>query len=152
MYHDLALTYDQDLRRCDLTLGDDYDLAIDDTSITPILMSLGLDRRAAPDDPLPAGISEFLTPSTFVERRGAPGDALDRGGELTGSKDWLLDRAKENETTRMMAEYWSREALSWASEIAGREAVVEVWWAAPGVLARRAQVDGETVTLSRKVT
>ena len=151
MFHDLALSYDPDLRRCDLTLDDDFDLAIDETSVTPILMSLGLDRRASPDDPLPIGISDFLTPASFIERRGAVGDALDRNGDLTGSKDWLLDRAKETETTRMMVEYWTREALAWSLDITGSAPEVEVWWAAPGVLARRVMVDGEAVSLSRRI-
>ncbi len=50
MFFDVALTYDPQTRRGDWQLGDDGDLVIDNTSITPVLLSFGLDRRAAPDD------------------------------------------------------------------------------------------------------
>jgi hypothetical protein len=77
MFFDLAIVYDPNKRLCDLALGDDGDLLIDETPITPMLLSIGLDRRAAPDDPLPDGRSQFLAPVSFSERRGCPGDALD---------------------------------------------------------------------------
>lgn len=51
----------------------------------------------------------------------------------------------------MMVEYWTREALAWSLDITGSAPEVEVWWAAPGVLARRVMVDGEAVSLSRRI-
>jgi hypothetical protein len=50
MFLDLGLTYDPTTRRCDLTLGDDGDLVLDTTPVPAMLMSVGLDRRADPDD------------------------------------------------------------------------------------------------------
>ena len=97
MFFDLALIYEPEARRCDLAIGTDGDLVIDDTSITPVLMSVGLDRRAAEDDPLPAGRTVFLAPSSFSERRGWPGDGLDPRGERIGSRLWLLDRGALHE-------------------------------------------------------
>ncbi len=148
---DLALTYDNTKRRCDLTLADNGDLAIDETPITPIILSVGLDRRAGEDDPLPEARSQFLTPSSFSERRGAIGDGIDPFGDLTGSKMWLLDRAKETETTRLMAEYWLREALAWAETDTGTPAEIEVQWLAPSVLGYRVLIADSAVSLSKRV-
>lgn len=151
MFYDLALTYDRDLRRCDLTLGDDGDLAIDETPIPAILMSVGLDRRAGPDDELPEGRSRFLTPSGFVERRGCVGDALDPAGELTGSRLWLLDRAKHTDTTRLLVQHWLSEALIWAAAETGQPARIEVSWLRSGVLGYRVEVEDASLSLTRRV-
>lgn len=149
MFYDLALEYDSKLRRCDLVLGDDGDLVIDETPIPAILMSVGLDRRAAPDDPLPDGRSQFLTPSSFSERRGSIADGLNPFGELTGSKLWLLNRAKETETTRLLCEFWLAEALGWAEAETGEPAEIEVKWLRPGTLGYRVIVSDSSVSLSR---
>jgi phage gp46-like protein len=149
MFYDLALEYDSKTRRCDLVLGDDGDLVIDETPIPAILMSVGLDRRAAPDDPLPDGRSQFLTPSSFTERRGAVADGLGLQGDRTGSKLWLLNRAKETETTRLMCAFWLAEALAWAETETGEPAQIEVEWLRPGTLGYRVMVADSSVSLSR---
>ena len=151
MFYDLALQYDSKLRRCDLVLGDDGDLVIDETPIPAILLSIGLDRRAAPDDPLPDGRSQFLTPSSFSERRGAIADGLNPLGGNTGSKLWLLNRAKHTETTRAMCEYWLAEALAWAEPETGEPAEIEVKWLRQGVLGYRAMIADSSVSLSKTV-
>lgn len=151
MFFDLALTYDPDKRRCDLTLGADCDLAIDETPIPAILLSVGLDRRAAPDDPLPETRSQFLAPVSFSERRGCAGDGLDPAGEITGSKMWLLDRAKQTETTRQLAAYWLQESLAWAARETGEPATIEVAWVRNEVLGYRVQVQDASVSLTRRV-
>ena len=154
MFFDLAIVYDPNKRLCDLALGDDGDLLIDETPITPMLLSIGLDRRAAPDDPLPDGRSQFLAPVSFSERRGCPGDALDPAGEMTGSRLWLLNRAKATETTRQLTEFWLEEALAWAEPDTGQPAEIEVEWLQTGptsILGYRAQVNDASVSLSRRV-
>lgn len=151
MFFDLALRYDPDARRCDLVLGDDFDLVIDETPITPMLLSIGLDRRAAPDDPLPEGRSQFLAPASFSERRGCPGDALDPYGELTGSLLWLLDRAKQTETTRQLCEFWLKQCLDWAEAETGEPPEIEVAWIRKGILGYRVQVQDESIMLTRRV-
>lgn len=151
MFFDLALSYDSATRRCDLVLGDDFDLAIDETPIPAILMSVGLDRRAAPDDPLPEGRSQFLAPASYSERRGCAGDALDPYGDKTGCRTWLLDRAKQTETTRQLYEFWLRESLAWAENETGEPAEIEVAWLATGILGYRVQVQDASVMLSRRV-
>ncbi|NKM17757.1 hypothetical protein GFM01_07890 [Rhizobium laguerreae] len=151
MFLDLALKYDSEARRCDLVLGDDFDLAIDETPIPAILMSVGLDRRAASDDPLPEGRSQFLAPASYSERRGCAGDALDPYGDMTGTRAWLLDRAKQTETTRQLCEFWLRECLAWAETETGQPAEIEVEWLRAGLLGYRVQVQDESVMLSRRV-
>ncbi|MGN6777564.1 phage GP46 family protein [Rhizobium sp.] len=154
MFYDLALAYDPDQRKCDLVLADDCDLLIDETPVPAMLLSIGLDRRAAPDDPLPEGRTQFLAPVSFSERRGCAGDALDPAGQMTGSRLWLLDRAKATETTRQLTEYWLEEALSWAEPETGEPAEIEVGWLQTGatsILGYRAQVDDASLSLSRRV-
>lgn len=148
---DLAFVFDPERRQADLELGPDGDLMLDDTPATPMLISLGSDRRARPDDELPTGISELNAPTSFVERRGWPGDALDAEGRLIGCRLWLLDRAKETELTRRLAEEWAREGLAWAGEETGRPAEIDAWWERPSLLALRAFVDGSSVTINRRI-
>lgn len=138
MWFDLALEYDAASRSCDLVLGPDCDLAIDETPITPMLLSIGLDRRANPDDPLPSSVTEFSTPTGFAERRGWAGDGLDRRGERTGSRLWLLDRAKQTNTTRAFFRLWLDECLAWMKAETGRAAQIEVEWVAREMLGWRA--------------
>lgn len=147
MFFDLALTYDPSTRRCDLAVGDDGDLVVDETSITPVLLSIGLDRRASPDDPLPQSRSEFLT-SSFAERRGWAGDGLDLRGERVGSRLWLLDRAKETETTRLLFEFWLEEALAWAEADIGQPAELEVNWLRPQTLGYRVLVADAALSIA----
>ena len=60
-----------------------------------MLYALLSDRRALADDQLPNPMPENpAAPATLLARRGYPGDALDPNGELTGSRLWLLARAK----------------------------------------------------------
>lgn len=150
---DLALVYDAGRRRADLALAADGDLALDDTPATPMLISLGTDRRARPDDAVPdeAAQSGQAEPASLLSRRGWAGDALDAGGRLIGSRLWLLDRAKETEMTRRFAEEWAREALSWALAETGRAAVVTAEWLRASTLALTCSVDGRTVAINRRV-
>ncbi len=147
MFFDLALVYDPATRRCDLAIGGDGDLVVDDTPITPVLLSIGLDRRAAEDDPLPAGRTEFTT-DYYMERRGWAGDALDPKGERVGSRLWLLDRAKETETTRLLVAHWLDEALAWAAVDTGRPAEIEVAWVRPQTLGYRILVEDYSLSIA----
>ncbi len=149
MFFDLALVYDREARRCDLALGDDGDLLVDETPVTPILLSVGLDRRAEPDDELPQGRTRFLTPSSFSERRGGPGDGLDPSGERAGSRLWLLDRAKETETTRLLFAFWLAECLEWAERDTGLPAEIAVDWIRDQTLGWRVMVEDSAISGSR---
>lgn len=145
---DLALVYDPDTRRADLVLGADGDFVLDETPATPMLISFGANRRARDDDELPGGTPAL---ADFTARGGWPGDALDVAYRRTGSRLWLLRRAKETELTRLMAEEWTKEAFSWAEEATGEPADITVWWVRKAVLGIRVVVDGREMTLSQRV-
>ncbi|MEP9350562.1 phage GP46 family protein [Xanthobacter sp. KR7-225] len=145
---DIALVFDADRRRADLALGEDGDLALDETPATPMLISFGSDRRARPDDELPAGTP---APNAFSARRGWAGDALDAQGRLIGSRLWLLERAKESELTQLMAAEWTKEAFAWVEPETGAPAEIDVAWVRKSVLGLKVVVDGRAVTLSRTV-
>lgn len=158
--HDIALAFDATRFACDVVLasadGVTFDLKLTDTPVTPLLMSLGCDRRAADDDILPTGSASIDEPGSLLERRGWPGDALDRAGRLSGSRLWLLQRAKKTEETRRLAELYVEEALAWLPAEYGIEPEIEVTWSdrstqATGWLQIRVGVDGRGVTLLRKV-
>lgn len=142
---DAALVYDPVTRRADLALGDDCDLLLDETALTPMLISLGTDRRAEPDDELPDGIDALNASTSFVARRGWVGDALDRLGRKIGCRIWLLDRAKQTETTRRFAQFWAEEALAWSQTELGQAAEVSAEWVKPQVLGLRCAVAGQVV-------
>lgn len=142
---DAALAFDPTSRRADLVLGEDGDLLLDETPATPMLISLGTDRRAEPDDELPTGIDALNAQTSFVARRGWVGDALDSRGRKIGCRIWLLDRAKQTETTRRFCEIWAEEALAWAEAEIGQAAEVAAEWLRRGVLALRCAVDGTVV-------
>lgn len=144
---DAALVYDPTTRRADLELGEDGDLLLDETPVTPMLISLGTDRRAEPDDELPDGVDALNAATSFVTRRGWAGDALDALGRRIGSRLWLLNRAKQTETTRRFCEIWAAEALAWAGLELGRPAEVEAGWLRRGVLKLRCSIDGTTVVV-----
>lgn len=156
MFFDVALTYDPVSRRCDADLGEDGDLVIDETPITPMLLTVGLDRRAAPDDELPIGRSRFLTPHSFSERRGGPCDALDPDGQLAGTRCWLLERAKETEVTRLLYLFWLEEGFQWVETDFGEPAEIDVEWLererrASPLLAYRIRIEEEELSVSLPV-
>jgi len=148
---DAALVYDPVTRRADLALGDDCDLLLDETALTPMLISLGTDRRAEPDDELPGGIDALNASTSFVTRRGWVGDALDRLGRKIGCRIWLLDRAKQTETTRRFAQFWAEEALAWSQGELGRPAEVNAEWLRPGLLGLRCKVADQVLERNIRV-
>lgn len=142
---DAAMIFDPVTRRADLEIGADGDIVLDDTPVTPMLISLGSDRRAEPDDELPDGVDVLNASTSFVDRRGWSGDALDPLGRRIGSRLWLLNRAKQTELTRRFAEIWAGEALAWAANELGRPAEISAEWLRRGTLKLRCVVDGTTL-------
>jgi len=151
MFYDLALQFDPKTYSCDLVLGTDGDLLVDETPVTAILLSVGLDRRAAADDELPQGREVYLAASGIDVRRGSPLDVLDSGGERIGSKCWLLDRAKETEQTRLLYKMWLEESLTWVEAETGKQPIIDVEWVRPQTLQWRVQVDDYSLIANRKV-
>ena len=147
---DLSLVFDPMRLGCDLAFADG-DLVLSSTPATAMLISIFSDRRAAADDELPAGVSDLGAPSSWDERRGWVGDALDRAGRRVGSRLWLLSRAHDDEETRAAAETYVDESLSWSASEYGVAPEIAVNWARPGVLAIRASIDDTAVSLVRKV-
>ncbi len=145
-YLDLALSYDAASRTADLTLGTDGDVVLDLTPVTPMLMSIGLDRRARTDDELPGGVTELNRPGSIAgDRRGWCGDALDARGRRAGCRLWLLERAKSTDLTRLAAEAYLAEGLGWAGEELDAPADIVVEWQARERLAYRIRVDGHEI-------
>ncbi|MCD2176436.1 phage GP46 family protein [Rhizobium sp. C1] len=152
MFCDLALSFDDLTQTCDLAFADDGDLSIDVTAETPLLLSIGLDRRAAEGDELPDGVTNLYRPDTYYQRRGSVLDACDRFGEFQGCRMWLLGRAKQTEETRLLAEYWLGEGTTWAKAQTGSPAEIEAWWAARGLLRWRVATGDDEITAGKRVT
>ena len=99
---DLALVYKDGI--FDLDLGDGGSV-IDEGLRTAVIISLFSDRRANASDVLPDGTDD---------RRGWWGDVYPQvDGDLTGSRLWLLGRAKQIDANLRLAETYAREALQW---------------------------------------
>lgn len=105
----------------DLALADGGSLVTEETLQSAVIVSLLTDRRAAPDDRLPAD----ARPNNPVppDRRGWVGDAFDNG--RIGSRLWLLYREKQTEETRKRAIFYARESLQWLLDD-GHVNVIEV--------------------------
>ncbi len=109
-----------------------------------MLISLGTDRRAEPDDELPSDrCAQCLDLLRGPPRLG--GDALDPLGRKIGWRGWLLDRAKQTETTRRFCQVWAEEALAWSQDEIGRPAEVSAEWQRKDLLVLRCMIDGQAV-------
>jgi len=103
----IGLVWKDDVGAADLAL-DGQDLARDDGLETAVFLSLFTDRRAQPDDALPA---------PGGDRRGWWGDAVPVApGDLHGSRLWLLARSTQGAGLVEQAETYAREALAWMLE------------------------------------
>lgn len=149
---DVALIFDPDTRTADAELGEDGDLLLDETALTPMLISLGSDRRARPDDELPQGRDALNVSASFVTRRGAIGDALDPYGRRTGSRIWLLERAKQHELTELFVQDAAKEALRWAAGETGTPAQISTSWPRRGLLALVCRVGEDELTLNQQAS
>lgn len=153
---DLALVYDPAAKHADCEIGEDGDLVLDDTPVTPMLISLGSDRRALDDDILPSGEDFFSRGSGgFGARRGAVGDILDAEGRRCGSRLWLLDREKQDEPdpdlTRRRAQAYLEEAFDWVRVETGRAASITTEWARRGVLRFKVAIGETNLSIARRL-
>ncbi len=150
---DIAVQYDPATHTCDLVFNG-QDFAVDTTPATRILLALGTDRRAHPDDTLPDALSETnpQQPPTLLARRGWPGDALDTQGRLAGSRWWLYQRSKHTEATRQGIESATVEALTPDAQALNLDETVTVRWLDRDRLGVAVQVGPTTITVAQPVT
>ncbi|MHB1305383.1 MAG: phage GP46 family protein [Acidiphilium sp.] len=126
---DIALAYDPVKRRCDVVFNG-RDFALDATPVSATLFSFLADRRAHPDDKIDDAVPDWSTPSTIMARRGWPGDYLSPTGTRSGSRFWLLGRAKADEATRQAAEGYAAECFGWLETVRNLAVQVTVRWVA----------------------
>ncbi len=148
---DFALRYDPMTRTCDFaTAGGD--IALDATPATPMLIALGCDRRARPDDVLPDDSRPAADTLTVLgRRRGWVGDALDRLGRRIGCRLWLLARAKQTEETRLRAIAYAEEGLGRWSEEHAIPVAVEAQWLGRNLLGLRVTAGRTMIELRQAV-
>ena len=146
MFLGIALSYDARRRRCDLAFNG-QDFVLDATIATPLLLSLGCDRRAHADDVLPDAVTDDYQPARLNARRGTPLDALDHQGQLFGSRWWLLRRRKQDEATRLLKESATAEALAWVEQ----PVAITVRWVRRGVLGTLIQIGQQEFDFAQPV-
>lgn len=148
---DFALRFDPVTRTCDFAI-EAGDIALDATPATAMLIALGSDRRARPDDVLPDEPRPAPDELTILgRRRGWTGDALDHLRRRIGSRLWLLSRAKQTEETRLRAVAYAEEALAWLTEERGIPVSVEAAWIAPQMLGLRVRAGRTLIELRQAV-
>jgi phage gp46-like protein len=150
VFIDTALSYDPVRRRCDLVF-DGTDFVLDATPVTPVLLCVGLDRRARTDDELPDTSSQGYSPATLNAKRGWWGDAYDPLGRLVGSWMWLLVRRKQTEATRLLAENGLQAPLEQLANDRNWPISILVRWLAAGVLGYRVTVGQVVLNLNTPV-
>jgi phage gp46-like protein len=147
---DLRLVYDPATRRCDHAFnGSDFEW--DFGPVTPVLIALGCERRARPDDELPDVQGDFYTPSAINPKRGFAGDALDPKGRLTGSRLWVFQRRKQDEATRRGVESAVAEALDDFSAANALPMGVLVRWLRRNILGIKVSVGSVTLDLAAPI-
>lgn len=100
---DAAFAFDIEAGEFDLQI-ENWDIKLDDGLESAILVSLFTDARVELDE----------LDDEKDDRRGFWGDAVDNAaGEVTGSKLWLLDRAKTINENLEIAKEAVEEALQW---------------------------------------
>jgi len=104
-------------------------IAIDRTAASSLLIAVGTDRRADPDDVTPDMLTAPAgsTPGVF-SRRGWPGDILLPEGQRLGSRAWLYERGKRDEATRAGVQQAHEDAVSAIAEYHGIDVDVDVQW------------------------
>jgi len=143
---DFALVYDPVSRCADMAFNG-RDFVLDATPATPLIMSIGCERRARNDDTLPDDITNPLAPSTLMAKRGWWGDSLNPPGRLTGSRTWLVQRAKATEITRKAVENYLAEATGWLSTDLGLNVQITVRWLSSTYLGYRVRVGSTELAL-----
>jgi phage gp46-like protein len=146
---DLVLAYDPALGGFDLVLTD-TDLATDDGWKSAIILSAFCDRRANPDDGLPAGAD----PRGWWADRVLPLDRPQAGAttnpDRIGSRMWLLEKEVQSSANLLRAKRYLTEAFAWitqdgyASSIAITVSYPRAGWLAWQAVATWA--DGTTTT------
>ena len=136
---DLMMAYDASTAKCDLVF-DGTRLVLDRTAQTALLISIGTERRADPDDVPPGTQTDADTYSGGrpSARRGWTGDGLDANGRRIGSRLWLLDDAKQTAETRQAAADYAAEAIAWIDE-KGVAIATDASWIRANTLAILAQ-------------
>lgn len=128
-------------------------VSFDRTLASPLLIALGSDRRAAPDDTVPSLLTApDGTAVPLGARRGWVGDILLADGQRLGSRLWLLERAKRDEAARLAAEDYANEAVGPIADYHDTELMVSASWqrspgeGVRGILAVTVQGGGVSVT------
>jgi phage gp46-like protein len=114
---DIATVWNPEASSGDYQLLPSGVLRADQDLATAVILSLGTDRTAHPDDQPPDGGG----------RRGWWADAFRK--YPLGSRLWLLSREKETELTRIRAEQYAREATEWMIRegVASRIDIEAIW-------------------------
>lgn len=145
---DIALAYDPAAGRVDVVwAGDDW--ATDATLRTPLLMSLGTDRRARPEDDLPDDPVATRGAVLRDRRRGWPGDALSASGERAGCRLWTLARSQLPTSVVLRAQSMVREATDWIRATYGADVTIVARAQDRNRLALRVQAGAITVDLTQ---
>ncbi|MBM9400387.1 phage GP46 family protein [Gluconacetobacter azotocaptans] len=115
---------------------------IDRTPATPLLIAMGSDRRANPDDRIPGGRTDIFA------KRGWVGDPLLPDGQRLGCRNWLLEDAKQDEVTRVMCANYTAEAVESVADYYGITIDTAAAWIARGVLQATAATSGTTIAVT----
>lgn len=109
MANDIVLTWDMNLQGCKMIFASN-DVVTSQSLLTPVLVSIFTDARAAADDILPD--------PQDIDRRGSWMDEtnIDKPNDAIGSRLWLLEREKATDENALRAKMYIEESLKWMLE------------------------------------
>jgi phage gp46-like protein len=154
VFCDLAMAYDPAIGRADLVF-DGRGFPLDRTAATALIISIGSERRADPDDVLPGTEDAADVFAAVPEARPNPrrGWVCDPSADSRiGSRFWLLDDAKQTEENRLRAVAYGEEAVAWMPAATGVMPGVDASWIHPNTLAILVQAGGMTLRLPVSIT
>lgn len=150
-FSQMAMSWSARVLACDLVVTPTGNgrgrIAIDTTAATALLIALGTDRRAEPDDTLPDAVTGLPAQSAgLLARRGWVGDVCLPEGQRLGTRAWLEARGKQTEDTRARLAGYTAESVEPIADYYGVEIDTGAAWLADGTIQITAQESATSVS------
>lgn len=149
-FFQMAMAWSPRVMACDLVIQPTGNgrgrIAIDATAATALLIALGTDRRAEPDDTLPGDVAGLPAQSAgLLAMRGWVGDICQPEGQRLGTRAWLEARGKATEETRARLAGYTAESVEPIADYHGVDIQTGAAWLTDDTIQITAQESATSV-------